>query len=146
MCSEFSLKILLLGCYRLPAPEEKQGKYTVKPMQLKYLAIGLPLIGAGGDAFVRSLSTPLLHSTGILQGTTCSPKKPLSPRHQLRLQRRAVRQDIATDEALLDVAIVGAGPAGLALAVGLKEKGVRVKVFEAAPEISERGAAVFVQV
>ncbi|CAN0473008.1 unnamed protein product, partial [Ascophyllum nodosum] len=44
----------------------------------------------------------------------------------------------ATNDALVDVAIIGAGPAGLALAVGLKEKGVRVKVFEAAPEISER--------
>lgn len=52
----------------------------------------------------------------------------------------------AAGEDILDVAIVGAGPAGLALAVGLKEKGLRVKVFEAAPEIKERGAAVFLQV
>lgn len=47
---------------------------------------------------------------------------------------------------VLDVAIVGAGPAGLALAVGLKGKGLRVKVYEAAPEIKERGAAFFLQV
>ncbi|CAM9294058.1 unnamed protein product [Scytosiphon promiscuus] len=46
---------------------------------------------------------------------------------------------------VLDVAIVGAGPAGLAAAVGLKGKGLNVKVFEAAPEITERGAAVFMQ-
>lgn len=47
---------------------------------------------------------------------------------------------------VLDFAIVGGGPAGLAAAVGLKEKGLAVKVFEAAPEITERGAAVFLQV
>lgn len=46
---------------------------------------------------------------------------------------------------MLDVAIVGAGPAGLALAIGLLAKGLRVRVFEAAPEIKERGAAVFMQ-
>eukprot|EP00904_Undaria_pinnatifida_P001832 jgi/Undpi1/1164/HiC_scaffold_10.g04626.m1 len=51
----------------------------------------------------------------------------------------------AGEEEVLDMAIVGAGPAGLALAIGLLEKGLRVKVFEAAPEIKERGAAVFMQ-
>ena len=49
-------------------------------------------------------------------------------------------------EEMLDAAIVGAGPAGLALAIGLLAKGLRVRVFEAAPEIKERGAAVFMQV
>ena len=118
----------------------------MKPMPLECLAICLPLIGAGGDALVQSSSTHLLHSTGPLQRITCSPKKPLSTRHQRLLRQRHAVQDRATNDALVDVAIIGAGPAGLALAVGLKEKGVRVKVFEAAPEISERGAAVFVQV
>lgn len=50
------------------------------------------------------------------------------------------------EQEVLDVAIVGAGPAGLAAAVGLKGKGLNVKVFEAAPQITERGAAVFLQV
>lgn len=31
---------------------------------------------------------------------------------------------------MLDFAIVGGGPAGLAVAVGLREKGLAVKVFE----------------
>lgn len=47
---------------------------------------------------------------------------------------------------VLDLAIVGAGPAGLALAIAMKQKGLSIKVFEAAPEIKERGAAVFLQV
>lgn len=51
----------------------------------------------------------------------------------------------AGGEEVLDMAIVGGGPAGLALAIGLLEKGLRVTVFEAAPEIKERGAAVFMQ-
>lgn len=50
------------------------------------------------------------------------------------------------EQDVLDFAIVGGGPAGLAAAVGLKEKGLAVKVFEAAPRITERGAAVFLQV
>ncbi|CAM9395042.1 unnamed protein product, partial [Ectocarpus sp. 13 AM-2016] len=52
----------------------------------------------------------------------------------------------SSGQKVLDFAIVGGGPAGLAAAVGLKEKGLNVKVFEAAPEFSERGAAVFLQV
>lgn len=52
----------------------------------------------------------------------------------------------AVGQEVLDFAIVGGGPAGLAAAVGLKEKGLAVKVFEAAPRITERGAAVFLQV
>ncbi|CAM9420383.1 unnamed protein product [Ectocarpus sp. 12 AP-2014] len=51
----------------------------------------------------------------------------------------------SSGQKVLDFAIVGGGPAGLAAAVGLKEKGLNVKVFEAAPEFSERGAAVFLQ-
>lgn len=57
----------------------------------------------------------------------------------------AFDNNAVTSEDVLDVAIVGAGPAGLALALGLKRKGLRVKVFEAVPEIKERGAAVFLQ-
>lgn len=36
----------------------------------------------------------------------------------------------AVEQEVLDFAIVGGGPAGLAAAVGLKEKGLHVKVFE----------------
>lgn len=36
----------------------------------------------------------------------------------------------ALEQEVLDFAIIGAGPAGLAAAVGLKEKGLNVKVFE----------------
>ena len=75
---------------------------------------------------MRSSSTHLLH--GTLQRITCSPKKPLPTFHQRLLRQRHEVQNRATDDALVDVAIIGAGPAGLALAVGLKEKGVRVKV------------------
>lgn len=62
-----------------------------------------------------------------------------------RLQPLLSAVDTVVSSEVLDVAIVGAGPAGLALAVGLRGKGLRVKVFEAAPEIKARGAAVFLQ-
>lgn len=42
----------------------------------------------------------------------------------------------AVEQEVLDFAIVGGGPAGLAAAVGLKEKGLNVKVFEG--ELGER--------
>ncbi|CAM9281812.1 unnamed protein product, partial [Discosporangium mesarthrocarpum] len=45
----------------------------------------------------------------------------------------------------LDVAIVGGGPAGLALALSLKGKGLSVRVFESTAEVKERGSAVFLQ-
>lgn len=38
----------------------------------------------------------------------------------------------AVEQELLDFAIVGGGPAGLAAAVGLKARGLNVKVFEGA--------------
>lgn len=67
--------------------------------------------------------------------------------HPLFASSQDGRQDgEASEEEVLDVAVVGAGPAGLALAIGLLAKGLRVRVFEAAPEIKERGAAVFMQV
>lgn len=59
----------------------------------------------------------------------------------------ASREPAANDqEEILDFAIVGAGPAGLALAIAMREKGLSVRVFEAASEVKERGAAVFLQV
>lgn len=58
----------------------------------------------------------------------------------------AVEERTRVEDEVLDVAIVGAGPAGLALAIGLRSKGLHVKVFEAAPEMSNKGAAVFLQV
>lgn len=42
----------------------------------------------------------------------------------------AASSAIAVEPEVLDFAIVGGGPAGLAAAVGLKEKGLNVKVFE----------------
>ncbi|CDX33239.1 hypothetical protein MPLDJ20_20216 [Mesorhizobium plurifarium] len=38
----------------------------------------------------------------------------------------------------LDVAIIGAGPAGLRTAYHLRESGLRVKVFEALPHVGGR--------
>lgn len=43
-----------------------------------------------------------------------------------------VQASSAVDQEVLDFAIVGGGPAGLAAAVGLKAKGLNVKVFEGA--------------
>lgn len=99
----------------------------------------IPLLGFWCDAFVLPQS-----NLGRI-----SPRKPniyrVSKRQLLPQELESVDKG-TNDDALLDVAIVGAGPAGLALAVALKGKGLRIKVFEAAPVINERGAAVFIQV
>lgn len=44
----------------------------------------------------------------------------------------------------LDVIIIGAGIGGLTTAIALKRRGVTVRVFEAAPELSEVGAGIWV--
>lgn len=44
------------------------------------------------------------------------------------------------------MAIIGAGPAGLALTAAMRAKGLSVGVFEAVSEVKERGAAVFLHV
>lgn len=46
------------------------------------------------------------------------------------------------DGAAVPVAIVGAGIAGLALALGLKERGIDAVVYEAVPEIKEIGVGI----
>lgn len=51
----------------------------------------------------------------------------------------------ASREGVIDVAIIGAGPAGLSLAIALREKGLHVQVFEATAAIQQSGAAVFIQ-
>lgn len=43
---------------------------------------------------------------------------------------------------MLKVAVVGAGLGGLAVALGLREKGHRVTIFEQAPELGEVGAGI----
>ena len=45
-------------------------------------------------------------------------------------------------ESPLDIAIVGGGIAGLALALGLHRHGISVKVYEAAPQIAEIGVGI----
>lgn len=41
-----------------------------------------------------------------------------------------------------DIAIVGGGICGLALAINLYRRGIRAHVFEAAPEIRELGVGI----
>lgn len=88
---------------------------------------------------------------GFVSPSSAFVSTPKAAPHVGRLDSSATAVDQTTTrtpvgQEVLDVAIVGAGPAGLAAAVGLKEKGLKVKVFEAAPQITERGAAVFLQV
>lgn len=65
--------------------------------------------------------------------------------HQLGLVSEDTTKK-GVDDDVVDCAIIGGGPAGLALAIALSERGLHVKVFEAVSEIKERGAAVFLQV
>lgn len=69
----------------------------------------------------------------------------LSSVHQLGSLSDGTTKKGAEDD-IVDCAIIGGGPAGLALAIALSERGLHVKVFEAVSEIKERGAAVFLQV
>lgn len=102
----------------------------------------IPLLGIWCEAFVLPQSSL----------ARISPRKPnnvyrrASKSQLLPQELESVDKGTNDDDALLDVAIIGAGPAGLALAVVLKGKGLRIKVFEAAPAINERGSAVFIQV
>lgn len=104
----------------------------MKPITCKGLLTLLAVFSAGriGGAFV---APPNVGSIGHASSVTA-------------LQETAAAAAKSLGQEVLDFAIVGGGPAGLAAAVGLKRKGLAVKVFEAAPKITERGAAVFVQV
>lgn len=69
----------------------------------------------------------------------------LSSAHQLG----SVSEDTTkkgVEDGIVDCAIIGGGPAGLALAIALSKRGLYVKVFEAVSDIKEKGAAVFLQV
>ncbi|CAM9349356.1 unnamed protein product [Choristocarpus tenellus] len=85
------------------------------------------------------------------------PHSSLTPRHTRKWAKvrrtmmvNPVTEIVATpttktEGRVLDLAIVGGGPAGLALALALKRKGLDVCVYESVSNIKERGAAVFLQ-
>eukprot|EP00903_Cladosiphon_okamuranus_P008245 g7937.t1 len=92
------------------------------------------------------LASALVLSAGITSAFVAPPASSIRPRENgFAPSEATAAATAAVEQEVLDFAIVGGGPAGLAAAVGLKEKGLNVKVFEAAPEISEKGAAVFLQ-
>ena len=42
----------------------------------------------------------------------------------------------------MNIVIVGGGIAGLALALGLKQRGITARVYESAPEVKELGVGI----
>lgn len=148
---------------------------TMRPMvPWQCLAVVVCLVARQGEAFsmtprcAQCSKSAMQNAPLRRQGRSCgdgiSSRGVVSARHRARhCSRRgqgsrdslsplfaeplvAEENRLRVEEEVLDVAIVGAGPAGLALAIGMRSKGLRVKVFEAAPEMADRGAAVFVQV
>lgn len=138
----------------------------MRPTACSFLAL-LALLAGQGQAFVKTCFSPFVPPISnvhvyrsplkqtVASRSCLSAADARGPRPHLcapsrnrkwgRLRPLLGSHGEEASEEMLDVAIVGAGPAGLALAIGLLEKGLRVKVFEAAPEIKERGAAVFMQ-
>lgn len=84
----------------------------------------------------RLLALALLLSVGVARAFVAPPSS-TRPRREngLTLSEAAAAAAAApaapaVKQEVLDFAIVGGGPAGLAAAVGLKDKGLNVKVFE----------------
>ena len=42
----------------------------------------------------------------------------------------------------MNIAVIGGGIAGLAFALGLKQRGIACKVYESAPEVKELGVGI----
>ena len=51
-------------------------------------------------------------------------------------------QPISSNSKNINIAIVGGGIAGLALALGLKRKGLSCEIYESVPEIKELGVGI----
>ena len=78
--------------------------------------------------------------------------RPHAYRRGIKPARRAIaaaarsrgRPAVVEDENVCDVAIVGAGPGGLAAALALQRAGLDVRVFEQREEIRPAGVAIFI--
>src|SRR3954466_5963685 len=67
-----------------------------------------------------------------------------SPYYQPRAYAPAQFASMADSDPALPVVVVGAGPVGMAVALGLAQRGTRVTVLEAAPQVSFGSRAICV--